>query len=194
VVNLLGTLGIFIIPWLANYFLEMNAFTSGVVIGGTLQSIGQVTAAGFSINNEAGEIALIVKMGRILMLCPIVLFLSIFMYFRGDVVDKKRRCPIPLFIILFVVVILINNSYVIPEQILLKLKTLTDYLLIAAMTAFGLKINLSMVIQQGAKSLFVGTTVFIFQITFTLLFVALFFTPHLNWLYSLFNEFLLLID
>jgi len=116
------------------------------------------------------------------------------MHFRGDETDKKRRCPIPLFIILFVVVILINNSYVIPEPILITLKTLTNFLLIAAMTGFGLKINLSMVIQQGAKSLFVGTTVFMFQIIFTLSFVALFFTPHLNWLYNLFNEFLQLID
>jgi len=194
VVNLLGTLGIFVVPWLASYFLEMNSFTNGIVIGGTLQSIGQVTAAGFSLNNETGEIALLVKMGRILMLCPMVLFLSVFMHFREGATDKKRRCPIPLFIILFVAVILINNSYVIPEQMLLTLKTLTKFLLIAAMAGFGLKINLSMIIQQGAKSLFVGSTVFMFQIVFTLSFVALFFPPYSNWFHSLFSQLELLMS
>ena len=73
-VNLMGTIGIFLAPALA-HLIGFNDIQSGVFTGNTLQAIGQAVAAGFSISDESGHYATVVKMGRVLLLVPLVFIL-----------------------------------------------------------------------------------------------------------------------
>lgn len=75
VVSVLGVAGIFLLP-LWTGLLGLNVQDTGFVIGGTLQSIAHVVAAGFSINDDVGNLAVTIKMGRVAMLVPLVLYLS----------------------------------------------------------------------------------------------------------------------
>ena len=75
VVNLLGTVGIFLIPFVASYILKFQDTQSGILVGNTLQAVGQVVAGGFSISDTAGQSATIVKMGRVLILTPLIVIL-----------------------------------------------------------------------------------------------------------------------
>lgn len=66
VVNFLGTVGMFLLPIVGTLFLKFDHLNSGLLIGNTLQAVGNVAAAGFSVSPLSGQTAMIVKMARIL--------------------------------------------------------------------------------------------------------------------------------
>jgi len=103
VINFLGTIGIFLIPFIAKIFLHFTDINSGILIGNTLQAVGQVVAAGFTISNLAGQTATIIKMTRILMLLPLVLILIFIFKNNNEPVNKNIKKPsIPIFIVGFI--------------------------------------------------------------------------------------------
>ncbi|AGB41600.1 putative membrane protein [Halobacteroides halobius DSM 5150] len=160
VVNLLGTLGIFLLPVLT-YLLNLAEAESSIMIGGTLQAVGQVVAAGFSINERIGNLATVIKMGRILMLGPIVLLLSLF---TNQETKKESKVTIPFFIIGFFVFSLVGSFNLLPVIVSSYLQNFSKILLTIAMTAIGLEIKLTSLINQGPKALLTGGLVFISQL------------------------------
>jgi uncharacterized integral membrane protein (TIGR00698 family) len=168
IVNLLGTAGIFLIPWLTGIFVDVTNLNNGIMIGATLQAVGQVTASGFGINEDVGKIATIVKMGRILMLGPVLLLLSIAFRIRSRPLSGKPKFGIPGFIAGFVLLAIASNVYLIPAAWLPFLKITGESLLIMAMAGVGLKILLTNVMRQGFEAVLVALLVFIFQIGFCL--------------------------
>ena len=116
VVNLLGTIGIFTMPLLLRVF-QLDVFQGGLMIGGTLQAFGQVVAAGFSVGPEVGNVATVVKMGRVLMLGPVVVLIQS-LFARAQPADNNtpvRAVRVPLFIVGFFVMSLIASLGILPE-------------------------------------------------------------------------------
>ncbi|PRX31070.1 putative integral membrane protein (TIGR00698 family) [Orenia metallireducens] len=161
VVNLLGTIGIFLLPLLV-HLLRLEEASSGLMIGGTLQAVGQVVAAGFSINDKIGRLATVVKMGRILMLAPVVLLFTFSSSDNNS--DSKGKFSLPGFIVGFFIFSLLGSLGIIPETISNFLKSLSKVLLIIAMAAIGLKIKLSSLLKQGPKALIAGLFIFLGQL------------------------------
>ena len=175
VVNFLGVIGMFFLPVITNFVLHYNDLQSGFLIGNTLQAVGQVIAAGFSINETAGHTATIVKMMRILMLTPIVL--SLLFYFsrknrKAEVIVKKQG--IPYFITGFILMSLLPTFHLLPPATIEVLGKLSHYLLLLAMVAIGLKISFKSIVNQGGKALLIGGMIFLFQILFTIVMIVLF--------------------
>lgn len=75
-VNFLGALGIVLIPLLASN-LNLSEAQGGILAGGTLHAVGQALAAGFALGEEAGQWATLVKMSRVALLIPLLLYLNI---------------------------------------------------------------------------------------------------------------------
>ncbi len=170
IINFLGTMGMFLLPILIKFILHFDDLQSGFFIGNTLQAVGQVVAAGFSINHAVGHTATIVKMMRILMLTPVVF--SLIFYFhqknkKAEVVVKKQG--VPYFIIGFILFSLVPTFHLIPEDGIQALAKLSHYLLLVAMVAIGLKINFTAVLKQGGKALLVGSLIFLLQLIFTVM-------------------------
>ena len=177
VVNFLGVIGMFLLPLLVKFVLVFNDLQSGFLIGNTLQAVGQVVAAGFSIDETVGHTATIVKMMRILMLTPIVL--SLLFYFsrrnkKTEVVVKKQG--IPYFIVGFILMSLIPTLHLLSSGMIDVLGRLSHYLLLIAMVAIGLKISFKSIVKQGGKALLLGSLVFLMQILFSILMILLFIT------------------
>jgi uncharacterized integral membrane protein (TIGR00698 family) len=76
VVNLFGTIGMVLLPFVL-IKLNLSAAETGLLIGGSLHSVGNVAGAGYGINNEIGEAAITVKLARVAMLSPALIFLII---------------------------------------------------------------------------------------------------------------------
>jgi uncharacterized integral membrane protein (TIGR00698 family) len=171
IVNFLGTLGIFLLPFLSIALLGFNQIEAGVLVGNTLQAVGQVTAAGFAVGEVAGQTATVIKMGRILMLTPLILvLLSIYAQKGSAVPDAKRGIKairIPIFIIGFILFSLIATFGLLPEWLLAFLATLSGYALIVAMAGIGLKITFSSMLRSGRSALLLGGAVFLIQIVFS---------------------------
>jgi uncharacterized integral membrane protein (TIGR00698 family) len=177
IVNFLGTIGIFLVPIIGTYLLTLSDINNGVLIGNTLQAVGQVIASGFSINDTAGQTATIVKMGRVLMLTPLIFIL---IYFINKQVKNTNgsnltKLEIPMFIIGFVIFSIIATIGILPENIINIIALSSKYLLIIAMVAIGLKINFKTILQHGSTALLIGILIFIIQILFSGLAIILFF-------------------
>jgi uncharacterized integral membrane protein (TIGR00698 family) len=162
VVNLLGTIGIFLLP-IMTHFLELSDAKSGLMIGSTLQATGQVVAAGFSISDIVGKVATVVKMGRILMLGPVVLLLSLFSSNKNEYAPSNIN--IPPFIIGFFLFSILATIQIFPSEIINILKNISKILLTIAMAGIGLKINISSLLNQGGRALLVGFLIFGVQLT-----------------------------
>jgi len=60
IINILGAVSIFAIPTLLNFLSINNANDQGIIIGSTIQAVGQVAAAGHIISEQVGETATII--------------------------------------------------------------------------------------------------------------------------------------
>jgi len=173
IINTLGAVSIFILPYiLMNFFPYFTNEQSGFLIGSTVQAVGQVTATGFIINQEVGEYATFIKMIRIIMLGPILLFLS-FLIKNKSKNSQAGIFNIPYFVIGFIVFSLLVTFNFIPENLLLLIKQLSKLLLVFAMAGIGLNISFRSIFEFGFKSFAIAALAFSFQIVFTFIIVAL---------------------
>ena len=176
IVNFLGTIGIFLIPFVSKIILNFSDIHSAFLIGDTLQAVGQVVAAGFSINDEVGHTATIIKMLRILMLTPVVL--SLIVVFRQRKKDNKtnsfKKKSFPFFIIGFILMSLIPSFHLLPESWIAIVAKTSHNLLVIAMAGIGLKVSFSSILKNGKKALLVGSLVFLFQVIFATFLIELF--------------------
>ena len=103
IVNFLGTIGIFLLPFIGTVLLGFSEINSGILIGNTLAAVGQVIAAGFSVSEASGQTATIIKMVRILMISPVV-FILILTFSRKFLKHGSgiKSNGIPLFIVGFI--------------------------------------------------------------------------------------------
>jgi len=171
IVNLLGTIGIFLVPAIA-LAVGLNDIDAGILIGNTLQAVGQVTAGGFSISNEAGISATTVKMGRVLLLTPLILILIYFFNKQGSN-QEKQKLSIPTFILFFILFSLISSFGLVNNSITTAISSLSHFTLIIAMSGIGLKIKFSSIKDDGKTALYIASIIFTIQIIFTLGFLLL---------------------
>ncbi len=166
IVNLLGTVGIFLVPFIAVSF-GLNEIDAGILVGNTLQAVGQVTAGGFSISDTAGVSATTVKMGRVLLLTPLVLILIYMFHAKSDDTTTKGA-KIPGFILVFILLSLVSSFSLVSVEVKNIISTLSHILLVIAMAAVGLKIHFSSIKSDGKVALKIASYVFVIQIIFTL--------------------------
>jgi len=173
VVNLLGTIGIFLMPTIISLF-SLSDLEGGLLVGGTLQAFGQVVAAGFAVNDDVGNIATVVKMGRVLMLGPMVVILGTWMQSQTVSEEKSKvRVRVPRFIIGFVIVSIIASLDILSPEILSLFKTSGKYLLVIAMAGIGMKIQLRTLFRSGVRALLFGGAISVVQIVITLIAIML---------------------
>ena len=168
-VNLLGTFGIFFLPIMVQ-LLRLDAVSGGAVIGGSLQAIGQVVAAGYSVDDATGNIALLVKMGRVLMLGPLALAIT-WRKASSSTDGGKQSVQIPRFIIGFLIVSILASLQIIPEPLVDWLKQSGKWLLLLAMAGIGLRIRLETMLKQGPKTVVFGSVVATVQLVVAFLII-----------------------
>ena len=74
VVNLLGSLGMILLPLLFQFY-PIAEKQIAFFIGASLHSVGNVAGAGFSVSEDVGQLALVYKMARVALLSPALLFM-----------------------------------------------------------------------------------------------------------------------
>ena len=144
-VTAFSTIAMVIYPIIAS-FMGLEDSLSGVFLGGTIHDVAQVVGAGYTISDEAGDIATVTKLFRVAMLVPIALVLSI--VFHGE--NKNTgRTPLPLFIAGFCAMVALNSSGIIPGFIHGLLIDLSQWCLVTAIAALGIKTSLKAMMTIG---------------------------------------------
>ena len=162
-VTVLSTVAMIIYPIIVEY-LGFDAKQSGVFLGGTIHDVAQVVGAGFSVSNETGEVATLVKLIRVSMLAPVVLVASLFIRSQNKSEPNDRKTPLlPFFVVGFLILAAINSFGWIPEQISPFVNACSRWALLISIAAVGMRISLKQMISVGKSSisLIVAETVFL---------------------------------
>ena len=175
-VNLMGTIGIFLAPFLA-HLLGFSDIQAGIFTGNTLQAVGQAVAAGFSISDEAGHYATVVKMGRVLLLVPLVLIL-IYVAKKDTLkstheVDEKAKVGVPSFILWFVFFSVIASLGLLPKELEAVISDVSYYITLIAMSAIGLMIHFGTIVKTAGTAFKVSSLLFALQLMFSALLISL---------------------
>lgn len=168
-VTLLSTIAMIIYPILAD-LMGMEASVAGVFIGATIHDVAQVVGAGFSMSEETGEVATVVKLIRVAMLAPVILVASLIIRRYVKAADISERPAImPSFVVVFVLLVALNSFAIIPASVIAFSTELSRWALLTAIAAVGLKTSLKDVIDVGpaAIALLVVETAFIGVFTIT---------------------------
>lgn len=175
-VNLMGTVGIFLAPALA-HLLGFSDIQAGVFTGNTLQAVGQAVAAGFSISTEAGHYATVVKMGRVLLLVPLVLILIYIMKRESaknsEATEEKTKIGVPSFILWFVFFSVIASLGFLPKEAETLIASISHYITLIAMSAIGLMIHFGTIVKTAGTAFKVSTILFALQLIFSALLISM---------------------
>lgn len=166
-VVLFGTISMFLYPLLqhANWF-GLNDSQYGILVGAAVHEVAQALVAGTNVSPEAGNIAIIVKMTRVLMLVPVLIFLS---FYEGRRLQNhiqnqntvKAKIIIPWFAIIFVLMIGFNSLNLLPAAVVKLINQWDIFLLTMAMAAIGMETNLNKIKKVGLKPLYLAITLFV---------------------------------
>ncbi|MEL6435315.1 MAG: putative sulfate exporter family transporter [Pseudomonadota bacterium] len=174
-VTVLSTIAMVIYPIITGW-LGMDDRQAGIFLGGTIHDVAQVVGAGFSISNDAGEAATVVKLFRVTMLAPVVLVASLMI--RRMVAETetggKRPPLLPGFVIVFLVLATLNSLHLIPEALINISIDVSRWALLTAIAAVGIKTSIAKMLKVGgpaigllvAETLVIG--IFILAIILTL--------------------------
>lgn len=162
-VTLLSTVAMILFPVFAG-LLGFSDEIAGVFIGASIHDVAQVVGAGFSVSDEAGEVATVVKLIRVAMLAPVILVASLVVRRLVSVDQPLERPPLlPGFVLAFLVFATLNSFHVFPAAVVDFVAAVSGWALLTAIAAVGLKTSLREVIDVGAPAiaLLVTETVFI---------------------------------
>ena len=166
-IQLMSTISLLMVPSLLIVFEYYPIQFFSVLLGGSLQAVGHVVAASHLLQTEGAELAMTVKMGRVLFLIPLMLSLST-LNFKKNCHDKKLSIigVIPIFIFGFVLCAVIRYMHVLPNMILNQVKQVNQYFIVLSMAAIGFNISLKELKRSFSKGFILVTLVFIIQVVF----------------------------
>jgi len=172
-ITCLSTFSMITFP-LVSELLDLNIKQAGVFLGGSIHDVAQVVGAGYSHSEKAGDIAVIVKLFRVMLLMPIVVL--IFVTYRQNLSKSEGTVNlaqflkfVPPFLLAFIVIAIINNLLTVPIQITDSINAISKTLIIVAMAAIGMKTSFAQLVSLGVKPVLVmvastfalATTVFL---------------------------------
>lgn len=166
VVNLMGTIFMFILPVVAVSFLGLDEVGAGALIGGSLQSVGQVAASGGMVDQRVQTYATLFKMMRVVLLGGVVLLYS-YILRKEEKMHKKgvrSRIGIPGFIVGFFILCIAGSLKMMPDILVSLMKTASSWLMLVAMAGIGMRIKISELLKEGPKALLAGTLLTLIQV------------------------------
>lgn len=170
VVNLFGTIGMIALPLILNKLNIVDVQKIGMLIGGTLHSVGNVAGAGFAMGKEIGDTAITVKLVRVALLTPGLIFMN-FLINRKNAVSWKDHFKLPWYLVGFIFITFIATFIPFSKTFLDTSETIGKAILTVAMAAIGLKVSFKKLLQSGKRGLSFGLIIFIIQILLMTLFI-----------------------
>lgn len=164
-VVIFGTIAMFIYPIAYRTgFFALEPEQMGIYAGATLHEVAHAVGAGNAMGEEVSNVAVIVKMIRVMMLVPVLLILAwwIASHKRNKGTDsEKGKISIPWFAIGFLLVICFNSLNLLPVSIVDGINYFDTFLLTMAMAALGAETSFDKFKKAGAKPFILAFILFI---------------------------------
>ncbi|MEL7565417.1 MAG: YeiH family protein [Dehalobacterium sp.] len=168
-VTIFGTLAMFLYPVFYHVF-QLPNLVYAVWAGSSIHEVAQVVAAGFAAGEKAGEYATLIKLTRVLLVIPTVLFLGFTAPIKEGGSRFFHKGTFPWFVFGFCMVVLVNSFSWISQETVASLISIDNFLLTVAMVALGLGSDFNKMKAAGLKPLYAGLciTLFISILSFAL--------------------------
>lgn len=131
--------------------LSLTLYQYGVVAGLSVYAVPQVLAATFPVSAISGKMGTLVKLVRVMLLGPVVLFFSLRSQKGRPVTDFNLTSYVPWFIIGFLLFAFLRSFGILPANVANVMWAISGLLTIAAMAALGLGVDVQSVRHAGAR-------------------------------------------
>ncbi|MGL6105831.1 YeiH family protein [Romboutsia sp.] len=179
IVNVTGIFLMFLLPLLAKILYNYDLFETSALIGGILQSVGQVVASGTMVSDSVKDLAMIFKIVRVILLVAVVFtFGHLKQKSNKEIIEeevedtKKGKIKIPWYVIGFFIMCALFSMNIISVQVSEVCKAISNKLEIFALAAIGLRVNIKDLIQQGKAVSLYGLFVGIVQVVSAVALIA----------------------
>lgn len=169
-VSLAGVILLFVLPVIGPAILPNNMMVSAL-IGGTVQSVGQVSGTASLVGGSVVTYAPIFKMLRVIMLSVVVIFMANHASKLSNLAAttsaksaNKTKINIPWFVTVFIIFMLINSFVTLPHVLTNSAEQVTSFFGVVNLAGIGLNLKWSTIKSSGAKFLGYGLVTIIFQV------------------------------
>lgn len=168
-VTIFGSIAMFVFP-LIGAALDLAPRTYGLWSGSSIHEIAQVVAAAFQRGAEAGHLATVTKLLRVVMLGPLVIALGL-MRRRGAAAGAPKAPLVPWFVTAFIALVAVATAFPIPPAAMKWIALATTFLLSMALAGLGLETDLRKLLAKGLTPLLLGaaSAVFIASLSLALI-------------------------
>jgi uncharacterized integral membrane protein (TIGR00698 family) len=173
VVNLMGSVGMIALPFILEP-IGLNEIDMGVLVGGSLHSVGNVAGAGYGIEKSVGDYAISVKMARVAMLTPAVIFFTYLVRRGENASGVSTKFKLPNYLWAFLLISILVSVIPMPDFITETMGSTAKILLTIAMASIGLKVSFAGLYQSGRKAIGFGAIIFGVQIIILSLLIIIF--------------------
>lgn len=169
-VSLAGVILLFVLPVIGPAILPNNMMVSAL-IGGTVQSVGQVSGTASLVGGSVVTYAQIFKMLRVIMLSVVVIFMANHASKLSNLAAttsaksaNKTKINIPWFVTVFIIFMLINSFVTLPHVLTNSAEQVTSFFGVVNLAGIGLNLKWSTIKSSGAKFLGYGLVTIVFQV------------------------------
>lgn len=182
IVNVTGTILMILLPIVTGVLYGHETMHTSAMIGGVLQSIGQVIASAQLVGGSVVETATIFKIVRIVFIVLVALAFSKMNVEQDDAglfakhknaEHQAVKAGIPWFIIGFFVMAILHSVGVIPASVSHVAKLISQQFEIIALAAIGMRVKFSDLAAEGPKGMLYGVSVGVCQVVFAFALIAL---------------------
>lgn len=155
---LFNVIAAFLFPYLG-HLLGMSDHSFGLWTGTAVNDTSSVVAAGYTFSHAAGNLAVIVKLTRTLMIVPVTLFLAVYTARKTKQTDQKSYHfykIFPWFVLGFVAASMLSTFLPIPPGLVNFLVVAGRYMIVMAMVAIGLNTNVVQLVKSGGRPILLG--------------------------------------
>lgn len=149
-----GTVAMLVIPSLAEVvgFSDRDA---GAWIGGSIHEVGQVVVAGGLVGGSALQIAVVVKLARVLTLAPVLTILCWQQRRRAGRRSHRLR-PVPAFVVAFVGFAAVASLAPLPHGVVVIAGWIQSVALATAMFALGFALDIGALSRLSSSDFLLG--------------------------------------
>lgn len=172
IVNLMGTIMMLLLPIISFFLYQHSPNETSALIGGTLQSVGQVVASGNLVSDIVAQKAIIFKIVRIIFLVVVVLVLSKYAN-SEETKTTKKVTPVPWYVIGFFVMCTVSSIGLINGMLNTLAHTVSGWFEIIALAAIGLRLDIRLLLAQGIRYVIYALVLGAVQITAAITLISL---------------------
>ena len=157
-VTVYGSVAMVVLP-LLSIPLALTDRQAGLWIGASVHEVAQVVAAAAAVSGVALATAVVVKLGRVVLLAPLVASIGLLERRRTLRNSTSQISPppvVPVFVVGFLLMITVRSTGLVPDAVLDGAKWVTTCLLAAAMFGLGASLRAADLRSSGLRVMLLG--------------------------------------